>query len=151
MSKQVFFPLCTPSIFESKLSFYGVRDISCFCLHWKHPHYQFHAYKAHCVCKLCVRHSHVHISKTKDLKLYNSASLKPALYTPLWNNATQPHHFTNRKQIKKTPLELVWSQNEHDKIVRLFAHFVKYFDPKASMFHNNKWYIDHNDLIRIEN
>ncbi len=39
------------------------------------------------------------------------------------------------------------SQNEHDKSGRLFACFVKDFNPKASMFYNNKWYIDHNELI----
>ncbi len=55
-------------------------------------------------------------------------SLKPALYTPLWNDVTQPHHFTNRKLIRNKSLELAWSQNEHYKNVRLFAYFVKYFD-----------------------
>ncbi len=37
------------------------------------------------------------------------------------------------------------------KAAILFALFVKYFDPKASMVYNNKWYIDHDELIRIEN
>ncbi len=63
-------------------------------------------------------------------------------------HATLSYHQqkTNQKKVTGTSV-----QNKHDKSGRLFAYFVKYFDPKASMFYNNKWYIDHNELIRIEN
>ncbi len=49
--------------------------------------------------------------------------------------------------IRTKSLELAQSQNEHDKSGRLFACFVKDLNPKASMFYNNKRYIDHNELI----
>ncbi len=52
-----------------------------------------------------------------------------------------------RKLIRNKSLELVRSQNEHDKNGRLFACFVKDLNPKASMVYNNKLYVDHNELI----
>ncbi len=52
-----------------------------------------------------------------------------------------------RKRIRNKSLELARSQNEHDKSGRLFACFVKDLNPKPSMFYNDEWYIDHNELI----
>ncbi len=82
-------------------------------------------------------------TKTRPLH----ASLEQRHTTPSFHQQRE----VIRKQIRNKSLELAWSQNEHDKSGRLFAYFVKDFNPKASMFYINRWYIDHNELIRIEN
>ncbi len=82
-------------------------------------------------------------TKTRPLH----ASLEQRHTTPSFHQQRE----VIRKQIRNKSLELARSQNEHDKSGRLFAYFVKDFNPKASMFYINRWYIDHNELIRIEN
>ncbi len=78
---------------------------------------------------------------------------KTALYTPIWNDVMQPYHITNRKLIRKKSLELACKTNmiKADVCLHILLNNMQKFDPKASMFYNNKWYIDHNELIRIEN